>query len=631
MDTVFNTSFTTAMAFVATGMSPLMPISTFGWYAATCIVVNYLFCITLMPPVVVIGEMYCSKPLCTFFPSSTEKPEQQACSAPNQAVQKQHEAIPTSEDVDSGEGLQMVATGESDGVALGMEEGEGGVDGPVSTGAVLVEEEREVVVGGKFVEMYIDSMGFSLKNSGPLTGIPLVAVVIAVSLFVFGVVGVVYGVSLEPPTSQEAWYPSRHMFTMAQKSMANDFLGFDDNSYADLKLTFGISKIDRSGFDIYKPGENRGTAIFDDDYNLATPACQRVMTRMCADLVEYSCTASSCSPTYKLVRSNQTECFMEPFQTYMQTNYGVDPVNLTEAEFYSNLTQFRTTELQTYEAESWQNLIGFIDGTLKFASVTSMLTMENEEPMQNKFRVEGVLNDFVAKVKGYEECASNACDCSSLKFSSSYVFSWMRSEMGLVSGFYNGLAFAMPVAACVLLFATGNILISLYAVGSVFFIVFGVLGFANYALGWSLGTAESIAGIIIIGFSVDYTVHLGHMYTVGEYHDLYGRVDKFKFASRKIAATIVGGAITTAGAGVFMFACQLGFFFKMATLIVATILLSYLYSLGFFMAVLYLFGPEGTTGDIYVMGRYVYAVVSGSDKSTLQEIQPAKVEQFDSH
>jgi len=60
MGTVFNTSFTTAMAFISTGFSPLMPIATFGWYAATCIVANYLFCITLMPPVVVLHSLYFS-------------------------------------------------------------------------------------------------------------------------------------------------------------------------------------------------------------------------------------------------------------------------------------------------------------------------------------------------------------------------------------------------------------------------------------------------------------------------------------------------------------------------------------------------------------------------------------------
>ena len=55
---VFNTSFTTALAFICTGVSPLMPISAFGWFAATAIVVNYLFVVTFTPAILVISERY---------------------------------------------------------------------------------------------------------------------------------------------------------------------------------------------------------------------------------------------------------------------------------------------------------------------------------------------------------------------------------------------------------------------------------------------------------------------------------------------------------------------------------------------------------------------------------------------
>ena len=58
---VFNTSFTTAMAFVATAISPIMPISTFGIYAALCIVINYIMVITLTPCAVLVYEVYVQK------------------------------------------------------------------------------------------------------------------------------------------------------------------------------------------------------------------------------------------------------------------------------------------------------------------------------------------------------------------------------------------------------------------------------------------------------------------------------------------------------------------------------------------------------------------------------------------
>ena len=58
MQAVFNTSFTTSMAFISTAISPIMPISAFGVYATLCIIVNYLFVITLTPPAILIHQKY---------------------------------------------------------------------------------------------------------------------------------------------------------------------------------------------------------------------------------------------------------------------------------------------------------------------------------------------------------------------------------------------------------------------------------------------------------------------------------------------------------------------------------------------------------------------------------------------
>merc|ERR1711968_341386 len=55
---VFNTSLTTAMAFVGTGISPLMGFSTFGWFAAICIVINYLYVISFTPAALLLLELY---------------------------------------------------------------------------------------------------------------------------------------------------------------------------------------------------------------------------------------------------------------------------------------------------------------------------------------------------------------------------------------------------------------------------------------------------------------------------------------------------------------------------------------------------------------------------------------------
>ena len=58
-----------------------------------------------------------------------------------------------------------------------------------------------------------------------------------------------------------------------------------------------------------------------------------------------------------------------------------------------------------------------------------------------------------------------------------------------------------------------------------------------------LTLAESISGVIVIGFSVDYTVHLGHMYK--EAWDQPTREEKTRYALTHMGATVIGGGLTT--------------------------------------------------------------------------------------
>ena len=111
--------------------------------------------------------------------------------------------------------------------------------------------------------------------------------------------------------------------------------------------------------------------------------------------------------------------------------------------------------------------------------------------------------------------------------------------------------------------------------------------------GWDLGIAETIAGIIVIGFSVDYVVHMGHMYIeAAEKAGAMSRHERFYYAASKMGSTVMAGAVTTAGSGAFMFVCQMRFFYKMAILITLTISYSFLFSFCFFMAFLVIAGPE---------------------------------------
>merc|ERR1711871_665895 len=161
-----------------------------------------------------------------------------------------------------------------------------------------------------------------------------------------------------------------------------------------------------------------------------------------------------------------------------------------------------------------------------------------------------------------------------------------ETEKALVAGLMNGLAICFPIAFLVLAFATRNLLLSIFATLSIGFIVASVLGSVKLFHGWDLGIAETIAGIIVIGFSVDYVVHMGHMYIeAAEKSGAMSREKRFFYAASKMGSTVMAGAITTAGSGAFMFICQMRFFYKMAILITMTIGYSFLFSFGFFYGV----------------------------------------------
>ena len=67
---------------------------------------------------------------------------------------------------------------------------------------------------------------------------------------------------------------------------------------------------------------------------------------------------------------------------------------------------------------------------------------------------------------------------------------------------------------------------------------------AQSVLGYDLGTGESISGTIVIGLSVDYTVHLGNIYTESA---RTSREGKMQDAASVMGPTVVAGGITTLG------------------------------------------------------------------------------------
>jgi predicted RND superfamily exporter protein len=116
-----------------------------------------------------------------------------------------------------------------------------------------------------------------------------------------------------------------------------------------------------------------------------------------------------------------------------------------------------------------------------------------------------------------------------------------------------------------------------------------------YSQGWEIGVSESLSMVMMIGFSVDYVVHLSADYMHSAHKS---RHDRMKQSYGEMGISIFSGSVTTFGSGVFLFGGKVILFNKFALLITVTVFFSLLSAFCLFGAIMHTFGPEEGFGDI---------------------------------
>ena len=152
----------------------------------------------------------------------------------------------------------------------------------------------------------------------------------------------------------------------------------------------------------------------------------------------------------------------------------------------------------------------------------------------------------------------------------------------------------MVFAFLILVVATRNIIQSLISILCVAQVILSVVACMHWN-GMQLGVSESIAIVILIGFSVDYIIHLSAHYIHSKYPS---RNEKMKQSYREMGVSILSGSITTFGSGAFLFGGNFVFFQKFAMIICVTVIMSFLSAVLTFGAFCHIMGPENAFGDI---------------------------------
>ena len=157
------------------------------------------------------------------------------------------------------------------------------------------------------------------------------------------------------------------------------------------------------------------------------------------------------------------------------------------------------------------------------------------------------------------------------------------------------MACSMLFAYLVLFLTTQNYTVAMLATISISMVV-GTIVATVYLNGWGIGLGESIALIVFIGFSVDYIVHMCHVYVESVHDRRKERVDN---AYGTIGGSIIHGAITSMGAGICLTQCMIIELSKFGLLMMMTIGAALVFSLIFYPAISYQSGPQGKEGNFY--------------------------------
>merc|ERR1719334_1845734 len=168
-------------------------------------------------------------------------------------------------------------------------------------------------------------------------------------------------------------------------------------------------------------------------------------------------------------------------------------------------------------------------------------------------------------------------------------------QRSLVDGFMTSLVITLVAAFFALLIATANWLVSVIAVGSIIGIVCCV-GMLAVGVGWELGLIECLSGGVLIGFSVDYTVHLGTAYL----HNLHlqSRGERTRMALAELGVSITFGCITTVCCGFPLYLTSVSWFYKFGMLVIMSVVAAIFVALIFLPSVLMLVGPIKDGGSI---------------------------------
>ena len=407
--------------------------------------------------------------------------------------------------------------------------------------------------------------------------------------------------SITAQKSTENFLPDDHPF-QRYSTLSNNFESSSFDSTVEINVIWGFEEndpLDTTGVQLIFDHAFKGVPRYASSFQL-TPAAQNAVLSACDILTE----SSSTKVTIDINSGNSTvesECFMRAFKDYRAFKGEAFPVPTAQIdaameawvrdENASIPAAYRAEGATDYVADvGWRK----VDDVMKIAWVkiraqsklkeSSFLAASQTREYYNEWQ--GILAEINAVTSPTP--LGSAFQVSGLDVGLSNKWMYMTVQEAYVRMALTGLAVSLIIASVVLLVSTRNVIVTFASMFSIVSALACVVG-TIVAMGWELGSNESLCIMILPGFAVDYVVHLSNAYMES---GSKVRLERVHDAVRDLGISVFWGMLTSLLAAIALATCSIQSLSKFGVFFALTISYAYLWSVLFLMPLLAFVGPE---------------------------------------
>ena len=358
----------------------------------------------------------------------------------------------------------------------------------------------------------------------------------------------------------------------------------------DISFVWGILGKDTGN---YMDPDSIGHVIFDLDFDPYAPKSQEFMQKFCHNLIKLE------------IVDGEYDCFMEAWREIVQGNCnpvfdGIHlhlgpccnlsfPLNVTMAQLclthhitlgYLQMQFGSTLGHVTFDSE---NQVKVVEYTVRLRKHHTTVYKEMQETYE-----------YISAFLGQELATAPEGMRNGWFGSPHNQFGLYDLQSSLASDTFISIGVSIAIGCFVLLLATCNILLSIYALVCVVFINAVAAG-ALVLYGWELNIMEAVAFTLAVGLSLGFTVHFAIAFRLLSH---VSRRSRTLDAITNVAPAVTMAALTTFAAGTAIYFGKVLAYQQFGIFLMVIMSTSWTFAMFFFLPVCRGIGPSDHCGDL---------------------------------